>query len=557
MRLSILLVTMVLAFHFVCAQKAPTPKKYKWKELLEAMCSADTTELYVGERDSIFIEFYDVSGLGTDDLSIPQFDKVKGARIENGRLVINRRIIFDYPKFSNGLCFALNDLHLKKPIRLKLENSSLIIKNSIFDHSATIFLQNEKNNIVTLADSKFIGQTWFDIKNGDAGIHFYRNVFDFSPGEYPFLLSPVIAGKNTDIQYFHKLLRNSTIYGEEQFAETEPVLMQINIDGGCCFTFDNNKFITHEVKRINFTIRNIGYVEMNKNEFSTNVSIQGTVNSQFVASGNVFKKLVSISDLLFPEHSQLDWNDLKSKLACLGDTMLTFKNIPIKYFRPALNPLAKYDSAYTEREVALSFLYTGKTDQGLLNEKYYNKMIEQYKSLFDLYKSKGLLKSSNAAFVAAKDLEGDRLRAIYKHHGGFKNYFSWKLNRLMKFYTNHATEPALALVVSVYILLGFAVFYFFFPSDWDIESKAKLLEHYRDFIRKNDKGYLKPFLKLTWGFGLSLINAITLSLNSFVTLGFGNIPTKGLARYVCIVQGFIGWFLLSIFTVALFNQVLF
>jgi len=39
-------------------------------------------------------------------------------------------------------------------------------------------------------------------------------------------------------------------------------------------------------------------------------------------------------------------------------------------------------------------------------------------------------------------------------------------------------------------------------------------------------------------------------------VGFGTIPTRGLARYVCIIQGFIGWFLLSIFTVALINQVL-
>ena len=58
------------------------------------------------------------------------------------------------------------------------------------------------------------------------------------------------------------------------------------------------------------------------------------------------------------------------------------------------------------------------------------------------------------------------------------------------------------------------------------------------------------------GFLLSLVNALTLSLNAFVTLGFGTIPTTGIARYVCIVQGFIGWFLLSLFTVALINQVL-
>jgi len=98
------------------------------------------------------------------------------------------------------------------------------------------------------------------------------------------------------------------------------------------------------------------------------------------------------------------------------------------------------------------------------------------------------------------------------------------------------------------------VFYFFFPSDWDVTSKSLLIQKFRDFIEKNEKGYIKPFFQLAIGFLVSLINAVTLSLNAFTTLGFGNIPTHGLARYVCVLQGFIGWFLLSIFTVALINQ---
>ena len=55
---------------------------------------------------------------------------------------------------------------------------------------------------------------------------------------------------------------------------------------------------------------------------------------------------------------------------------------------------------------------------------------------------------------------------------------------------------------------------------------------------------------------IHVLNALTLSLNSFTTLGFGDIPTKGAARYVTIVQGFIGWFLLTIFSVSLISQVL-
>ena len=126
----------------------------------------------------------------------------------------------------------------------------------------------------------------------------------------------------------------------------------------------------------------------------------------------------------------------------------------------------------------------------------------------------------------------------------------------MKIYTNHGTDPILAIVISFYLTLAFSIFYFFFPSEWDKTSKIKLIKDYRNFIQKNEHGYFRPFFTMLAGFLLSLVNALTLSLNAFVTLGFGTIPTTGIARYVCIVQGFIGWFLLSLFTVALINQVL-
>lgn len=36
----------------------------------------------------------------------------------------------------------------------------------------------------------------------------------------------------------------------------------------------------------------------------------------------------------------------------------------------------------------------------------------------------------------------------------------------------------------------------------------------------------------------------------------GEIPIKGLPRYLAIVQGFIGWFMLTIFSVSLISQLL-
>ena len=55
---------------------------------------------------------------------------------------------------------------------------------------------------------------------------------------------------------------------------------------------------------------------------------------------------------------------------------------------------------------------------------------------------------------------------------------------------------------------------------------------------------------------VKFINSFVLSLNSFVVIGFGVMPEKGLAMYISILEGIIGWFLLTIFTITLFSQVL-
>jgi hypothetical protein len=52
------------------------------------------------------------------------------------------------------------------------------------------------------------------------------------------------------------------------------------------------------------------------------------------------------------------------------------------------------------------------------------------------------------------------------------------------------------------------------------------------------------------------VNASALSLNAFVTLGYGEIQAKGVARYFAVLEGAIGWFLLSIFSVSLISQIL-
>jgi hypothetical protein len=185
---------------------------------------------------------------------------------------------------------------------------------------------------------------------------------------------------------------------------------------------------------------------------------------------------------------------------------------------------------------------------------FFDQLVSVYKTMYNNYRNRGELVSANSSYVVLKELEIAQLKRAKNKR--FSTVLRLKLNQIMGFYTDHGTNPAKAIVVSLYIIIIFAVFYFFFPSEWDHESKSKLMQDYRKLVKKNEHGYFKPFIGLTKGLLISLLNAITLSTNAFITLGFGRIPTKGLARYICVFQGLVGWFLLSLFTVALINQVL-
>jgi len=57
---------------------------------------------------------------------------------------------------------------------------------------------------------------------------------------------------------------------------------------------------------------------------------------------------------------------------------------------------------------------------------------------------------------------------------------------------------------------------------------------------------------------VKFLNSLLLSLNSFVVIGYGALPEEDewFAMYLSIIEGIIGWFLLTIFTITLLSQVL-
>jgi len=88
-----------------------------------------------------------------------------------------------------------------------------------------------------------------------------------------------------------------------------------------------------------------------------------------------------------------------------------------------------------------------------------------------------------------------------------------------------------------------------FPDEWETMSSAKKV------IATIMYGVVF-IATVLWFFLIHVLDSVALSLNVFSTLGFGQIPIKGIPRYLTILEGFIGWFLLSIFSVSLISQVI-
>lgn len=86
-------------------------------------------------------------------------------------------------------------------------------------------------------------------------------------------------------------------------------------------------------------------------------------------------------------------------------------------------------------------------------------------------------------------------------------------------------------------------------TPWDDTSKEERFYQYTVLI-------LAFILGSCYLIGRQLVNSMALSVNTFSTLGFGRIPVHGFLTYVTILEGFAGWFLLSVLSVTIVNQLI-
>lgn len=284
-------------------------------------------------------------------------------------------------------------------------------------------------------------------------------------------------------------------------------------------------------------------------------------------------------------------------------------------------------------------LYKGETYDELEDTYLFDRLILAKQQIRNNYLQNGFKKNSNEILIEIRDLETRMWEHEYQKDKSLESYFHWKMNVFLKKFSAYGTNPVIAIIYSLKIILLFGLFYLFFHNDWDIGSKRKigqrlrfmltyfqvpkgLSELYQEsqsesqaevtriqiegeksinkipssftrmtswYVKSNQlsdhlkKRALKKMdilsgtyaelpknkqrrialissswfiLFLVYTVVFKFLNALTLSLNAFTTLGFGTIPTRGVSRYVVIIEGFLGWVLMTIFSVTLISQLI-
>lgn len=393
-----------------------------------------------------------------------------------------------------------------------------------------------------------------------------------------------------------------------------------------------------------------------KLELYNNVFTSSDLNKTFVGIGGAFNS-VTIDNCVFNESLLMNQLEIVNKchlaenyfsnisidaliLPPSSSTYIGWKSLEGKIVSFESQRGDEFPKGFPYATSERGPLYLAKSDEELKNEEKYHNLISTHYILLQMYKSQGDFDAANGCFVEVKDIQSRKFRYKYKTNPNISNFFIWRTNQFLRYFSDYGTNPAKSVIVSFYVILIFGCFYFFFYSAWDkinkmyfmsrfyklsqyLASKTTLEEFYntsnkreigsleqfkselktkkvelpiyviylghffyrysnskhsvgrwvlkRFDIQKGVWKELKAGKKILVGttIGITItvfliytllikaISASMLSLNAFSTLGFGNIPVKGLSKYLTVIEGFLGWLLLSIFSVSLVAQIIF
>ncbi len=113
--------------------------------------------------------------------------------------------------------------------------------------------------------------------------------------------------------------------------------------------------------------------------------------------------------------------------------------------------------------------------------------------------------------------------------------------------------------------LGFPLYFIWNARQqliWFIYTKIELMHGQWNQLNNSRKALvgtvtaLSLFVYFAFVFLIKFINSFMLSLNMFLAMGFGKTPENRAPMYLTVIEGLIGWLMITIFTITLLSQLL-
>lgn len=589
---------------FTCNSQNTKLKEYSHTEFFKLIAS---------EKDSIF-QLQNAFVKFQKEDSAFAYRSIRGENIFNNKdtLIINKKIILNNVHFEHQVDDEGQGLPIvvfNKDIEI-YNTTSLLFYNCIFKGNIemdTSVLGNDQINRFEKKYSNYDSDVGFynctfykdvDIDIGSieyySSINFHMYYATFSPND-----------NNRVIQLYTNSIKDTNI--DENIFKNKGFL-KIAVDNSSFTSIYGNDFGYYrtEISKESFNDQQVYIVEKNKfnDSFLLHVNLF-TINNVYRWKQWKGKVLSSAGYDLYLKHlldqnSNLDYDELY-----VSDTV--FYNYKTKYkieledsYKFEMQQLGQFydfyklqhDSNYAN-QVYIEFKDLETKRYAYLYNKnpsfktYFTWKINQFLKLFSGYgtdPSLSIIFSLYVVFIFAiiymlfpNSWETGKKNKLMNRLQFFTKYFRQK-EGIKEIYEEEKQESVMSYndfkkymhsskkeVPYFFLWLTKPIYYF---SSYNYKMTGRILKH-TDILKgrwvdlpKRRKVFTGLIMSL-WIVGLIILdllikffNALTLSINTFTTLGFGEIPIKGIPRYLAVIQGFIGWFMLTIFSVSLISQLL-
>lgn len=527
-------------------------------------------------------------------------------------ITINKKIFLNNVHFehqSDDEGQGLHHLIFNRDIEI-YNTTSLLFFNCIFKGNVTMDTSVLGNNQINSFDKKY--------SNYDSDIGFYNCIFyedvdlDIGSKEYYSSInfymfyttfSPTEDGKI--IQFYTNSIKDTHI--DENIFKNKGFL-KIAVDNSSFTSIYGNNFGNYrtEISKESFNDQQVYIVEKNQfnDAFLLHVNLF-TINNVYRWKQWKGKVLSSAGYDLYLKHLLEQNSDFDYDELYVSDTV--FNNYKTKYkieledsYKFEMQQLGQFydfyklqhDSDYAN-QVYIEFKdletkrYAYLYNNNPSFKTYFTWKINQFLKLFSGYgtdPSLSIIFSLYVVFIFAiiymlfpNSWETGKKNKLMNRLQFFTKYFRQK-EGIKEIYEEEKQESVMSYndfkkymhsskkeVPYFFLWLTKPIYYF---SSYNYKMTGRILKH-TDILKgrwvdlPKRRKLLTGLIMSLWIVGLIVLdllikffNALTLSINTFTTLGFGEIPIKGIPRYLAVIQGFIGWFMLTIFSVSLISQLL-